>query len=135
MTDALHIALDTSSLRQRCCHFAITLHVFHICRPQRRGPGPRACTFCRRHRQSRDMARFAKSRKESFWTGPLSGATPEASFMTDCIRELLGPPLDPGAAVGPPPQTQLHAGREKTTMFKITRRTHISYIMLMCLSH
>lgn len=70
-----------------------------------------ACTFCRRHLQSRDMARLARRQKESFWTEQLSGATPEASLMTECIREVLGVPLDPGAAPEPAPPTQLHAGK------------------------
>lgn len=72
-----------------------------------------ACTFCRRPLPSRDMARLAKREKASFWIGLLSGATPEASFMTECIRELLTVHLDPGATARPPPQRQLHAEKGK----------------------
>lgn len=70
-----------------------------------------ARTFCRRPRQSRDIARLARSEKASFWIVLLSGATPEASFITECIRELPRVHLDPDATPGPLPQRVLHAGR------------------------
>lgn len=75
-----------------------------------------ACTFCRKPLQSRDMARFAKREKASFWMGLLSGAIPEASFMTEFIRELLEVPFDPDTTpVPPPPQRELHAGKVEKT--------------------
>jgi hypothetical protein len=50
------------------------------------------------------MARLANREKASFWTGLLSAATPEASFMTQCMRELLWGPRPAGA----PPEPALH---------------------------
>lgn len=59
------------------------------------------------------MARLAKREKASLWTVLLSGATPEASFMTECIRELPRVHLDPDEAAGPLPHRVLHAVRKK----------------------
>lgn len=68
-----------------------------------------AHTFCRRPRQSRDMERLAKREKASFWIVLLSGAIPEANFITECIRELPREHLVPGALPEPLPQRALHA--------------------------
>lgn len=70
-------------------------------------------TFCRRHLQSRDMTRLAKREKARFWMMLLSGASAEASFMTECISELVEELLDPGTRPGPLPQRELHAGNRK----------------------
>lgn len=56
------------------------------------------------------MARLARREKASIWTLLLSGATPEASFMTECISELPWGPLGPAAAPGPQPHRELQAG-------------------------
>lgn len=82
-----------------------TLYCVHMC--------TLCSTFCRRPRQSRDMARLAKREKASFWIVLLSGATPEASFITECIRELPREHLGPDAIPGPPAQRVLHAERRK----------------------
>lgn len=68
-------------------------------------------TRCRIPRHSRDIARLARREKASIWTVLLSGATPEASFMTECISEL---PLGPAAAPEPPtPHSELQAGMRR----------------------
>lgn len=61
------------------------------------------------------MARLAKREKASLWTVLLSAATPEASFITECIRELPRVHLDPDAAPGPLQQRVLHAERRNNT--------------------
>ena len=58
-------------------------------------------TFCSTPLQSRDTARLANREKASFWTALLSAATPEASFMTQCMREPLGAPRPVGAPPEP----------------------------------
>lgn len=55
------------------------------------------------------MAKLARREKASFWTGLLSAATPEASFMTQCMRELLGAPGAPPE----PPHRDLQAEEEE----------------------
>lgn len=72
-----------------------------------------AGTFWRKPLQSRDMARLANREKASLWMGLLSGATPEASLMTQYMRELLEVAFDPSVAPGPPPQRELHARKEE----------------------
>lgn len=64
------------------------------------------------------MARLARREKASIWTVLLSGATPEASFMTECIREFPWVPLDPAATPGPLPQRELQAERGKEKHLK-----------------
>lgn len=59
------------------------------------------------------MARLAKSEKASLWTVLPSGVTPEASFMTESIRELPRVHLDPDEAAGPLPHRVLHAVRNE----------------------
>lgn len=79
------------------------------------------------HLQSRDTTRLVRREKDRFWMGLLSGAR-ELSFMTECIREALEEPLDPGTPLGLLTQRELHAGnREKKCFFhkweKIKRYT------------
>lgn len=70
-------------------------------------------TFCRTPRHSRDIARLARREKASMWTVLLSGATPEASFITECISELPWGPLGPAAAAPEPlPHREPQAGME-----------------------
>lgn len=71
-----------------------------------------SCTFCRMPLQSRDAVRLTRREKARFWMGLLSEAS-EVSFMTECIRELLEEPLEPGTPLGLLLHTELHAGNRK----------------------